>query len=120
MKVLIVDRSSVIRERLLKLLSRFKEIDDVILAGNEGELIAALQIYQPEIVIIDFSLPEGTVVRLFENLNGNYRDIRWIVLADYLTPAIQQKCWLSGVEYVFDKNSQFEKAIELIQTLLYA
>ncbi|MCA9874912.1 MAG: response regulator transcription factor [Anaerolineales bacterium] len=60
MKVVIVDDHNLFREGLAAMIRREPDIEVISLVGTVQEAVETVQALQPDIVLMDFSLPDGT------------------------------------------------------------
>src|SRR5688572_19792662 len=67
-RVLIVDDSAVVRERLASLLSSASGIDVVAEAGNVATAREAIAQATPDAIILDLGLPDGSGLQVLEEL----------------------------------------------------
>ena len=117
-KVLLVDDSRVIRERLLSLIAELPDIEVVGKAERVAEAIRKIRTLRPQIVVLDISLPDGNGMQVLEAIRKMRRPLpRVIMLTNFAHEAYREKCLELGAEYFFDKSAEFEEAVEVIKEL---
>ena len=113
-KVLIVDDSIDVRRLVIELLSH---ITDIEVVGEAGTVIQAIEMFQktnPDVVIIDLQLPEGSGFDVLDHIKSRRPSTMVIVLTNYPLPRYRKRCAEIGVEYFFDKSMEFDKITEVI------
>ncbi len=117
LRVLIVDDSSVIRQRLVGLLEEASGIDVVGEAtdGTEGlELATALN---PDVVVLDIRMPGMGGIELLERLRASNASTTAMVLTNFPYPIYRKRCAELGAHYFFDKSTEFNEAVEMLRGL---
>jgi len=118
-KVVIVDDSAAVRERLIIMISDLPGLEISGQAEDAQEGIRLIRELKPDVVLLDIRMPEGSG---FDVLACIQNDVRpkpcVIVLTNYPYPQYQKKCLENGADYFFDKSSEFEKIVGILQTLI--
>ena len=117
MKVLIVDDSPVIRERLEFMLSEIPDIDFVSKAENELEAISLLHKLNPEVIIIDMQMPGGSGIDLLRKIKKEQHSPLVVVLTNLSDSQYRTKCMAAKADYFFDKSTEFEKVTGVLKNL---
>jgi len=116
-KVLLVDDSRIVRERLAALIS---ELPGVVLIGeasNVSEGVKKIRQLRPHIVVLDISMPGGNGIQVLEAVRKRGRAPHIIMLTNFAHEAYRERCLELGAEYFFDKSAEFENAVETIKEL---
>ena len=117
-KVLLVDDSRIVRERLLALIAELPDIEVVGKAGRVAEAIRKIRLLRPQIVVLDIALPDGNGLQVLEAVRKWRRSLpRIIMLTNLAHQAYREKCLRLGAEYFFDKSAQFDQAVEVIRQI---
>ena len=121
LKIVTVDDSPVIAERLQYMLS---EIDSVEFLGNALNISAALQLIDertPNVVILDIHLKDDLLVangvHLLIQLRKKYPEIKIIMLTNVSVPQYRSTCMAFGADYFFDKTIDFEKIPDTLKKI---
>jgi DNA-binding NarL/FixJ family response regulator len=117
-KVLLVDDSRIVRERLRALISELHGVDVIGEASNVAEGIRKIRRLRPHIVVLDISMPDGNGIQVLEAIKrprGTGPQI--IMLTNFAHEAYRERCIELGAEYFFDKSAEFEDAVEMIREL---
>lgn len=93
-RVLITDDHAVVRSGLERLLSTAEDITIVGTANNGREAIAAVDELNPDVVMMDLSMPEMDGVTATRDITSNHPDIAVVVLTSFsdtarITAALQ-------------------------------
>jgi DNA-binding NarL/FixJ family response regulator len=117
MRILIADDSLVIQNRLVKMVSRIHNAKVVGLAKDGVETITSIQKLKPDLVILDLRMPKVNGFDVIRNIKKNNLSTTVLVLTSFATSSHKELCKQLGVEYFFDKTTEFEQAIEVIERL---
>jgi YesN/AraC family two-component response regulator len=117
MKILIVDDSKLIRDRLIESLLAIKDVE---IAGEATNGIEALQIINnttPDFIIMDIRMPEMNGITVLEKMKEQGSKSKVCIFTNYPHLQYKQKCFKMGTEYFFDKNNDFQELINLVTRL---
>ena len=114
MKVLLVDDSSIVRERLIAMLFEVSRIETVSQAKDQFEALGLLKRTDPEVVILDIEMPGGSGIDLLRYLKKRQRPPLAIVLTNLSDPQYRKKCKDAGADFFFDKSSEFDNVAEVL------
>ena len=118
LKVLIIDDSEIICERLSALLG---EVDNVVIVGEArcaAEGLDMVNSYNPGCVILDISLPDTSGIEVLKEIKKNHPDICVVVLTDYPYDQYRTHCMVFGADYFFDKSVEFTKTKKVLKELV--
>jgi len=117
MRVLIVDDSASMRDRLITIISRIKTMDVICQMGNSLEAIDLVRDFTPDVITLDIQITSGRGIDLLRNIKKNKSQPIVIVFTNYTNPQYRKKCIEAGADYFFDKSSESEKLIEVLERL---
>ena len=117
MKVLIVDDSAIVRERLKAMLTEIKELEKISQAKDSREAIRCFKKLNPEVVILDIRIPGVSGIDLLQKMKKSNQPPLVIVLTNYPYPQYRRKCIEAGADFFFDKSNEFNKVIEVLNQL---
>ena len=117
-KVLIVDDSRIVRERLAALISELPTVEVIGDAANVVEAVKKIRRLRPHIVVLDIAMPGGNGIHVLEAIR-KLRPPRAhiIMLTNFAQEAYRERCLELGAEYFFDKSAEFQEAVETIKEL---
>jgi two-component system response regulator DevR len=83
LRLLVVDDHEVVREGLVALLARRDEFQVVAEAGSVAESLAAARRFQPDLVVMDVRLPDGSGIEACREIRAEFPAIRVVMLTSY-------------------------------------
>jgi two-component system, NarL family, response regulator DevR len=81
--LLVVDDHEVVRQGLVAVLDRRPEFQVVAEAGTVAESIAAARRFQPDLIVMDVRLPDGSGVEACREIRAELPDTRVVMLTSY-------------------------------------
>ena len=117
MRVFIADDSQIMRERLKEMLSETPGVEIIGEAGQGGEAIRDIIESKPDVVILDIRMPGGNGIDVLQAIKKGDPAPTVIMLTNYPYPQYRKKCMGLGADYFFDKYSEFERLMEMIEQL---
>jgi two-component system, NarL family, response regulator DevR len=81
--LLVVDDHEVVRQGLVALLGRRPEFHVVAEAGTVAEAVGAARKFQPNLVIMDVRLPDGSGIEACREIRAELPDTRVVMLTSY-------------------------------------
>jgi DNA-binding NarL/FixJ family response regulator len=113
-KILIVDDSHLIIERLWEMLKESENIDIIHYAHNFEEALDALLQTTPDVILLDINLPGINGLELLKIVKEKYPGIIVIMLTNQANYYYRQLCEKLGADYFIDKSKEFDKIQEII------
>ncbi len=114
MKVVVVDDSDLVRERLTSMLSGLEDVEVVGEAEDALEGTSVVREFNPDAVILDIKMPVGNGMDVLRNIKKSNPWIKVIILTNYPYDQYRKKCMELGAEYFFDKSTEFKRVPEVI------
>lgn len=112
LRTFIVEDNKVIYENLV---STLEELAHVEMVGHARDEAAAVQWLQGggscDLMIIDIFLTSGSGLGVLKAAQTAHHPMRRVVLTNYATADIRQRCAALGADRVFDKSSELEDLI---------
>lgn len=119
MKVLIADDSEVFVQRLVQALREISGLEIIGRARTGAEALQALRDLQPEVVILDIRMPDGTGIDVLEGMRKEKLAPLTIVLTNFAFPQYRRKCLQLGARFFFDKSAEFPELREVLNGLIH-
>jgi two-component system response regulator DevR len=113
--VFIADDSLVVREHLVTMLDELAGIVIVGQAETVAEAISAIAKLQPDVVILDIHMPDGSGIDVLQTIKQDEPAPVVIVLTNYPYPAYRQKFLQAGADFFLDKSTEFDQIPELFE-----
>lgn len=106
----LVEDNPVIRENLIATLEELVPVRVVGIAVDESSAVAWLSdpAHLVDLVIVDIFLQAGSGLGVLKAVQALPSRCRLVVLSNFATPAMRQRCLALGAERVFDKSNDIE------------
>lgn len=113
LRALIVEDNAVILENLRGLLDEPTAVDIVGTARAEAEACDWLdsRTQACDIAIVDIFLKAGSGLGVLQHIAGYERPPERIVLTNYATDAMRERCKQLGATEIFDKSTEIEQLV---------
>lgn len=115
MRVLIVDDSEILIDRLSKLLSSITNLE--IVGSAQNSLIGAKLVkdLNPDVVIADIRMPGGGGFDLLTKVKAQFPNVVVCIYTNYPNSQYRDKALLLGADYFFYKTKEAEKLYETFE-----
>lgn len=114
MRLLIVEDSQVICDRLLAIFSELTNLQmDVARGVRQGEL--CFRETRPEMVILDVQLPDGNGLDLLEVIKQVQPATRVLMYSNHAL--YRKRCVAEGADFFFDKSMDIERLAMTVRDL---
>ncbi len=117
MRVVIVDDSKFVRQRLKTMITA---IDGAQLVGEAGTVRDALRLLsrsRPDAVLLDLRMRDGNGFDVLRHVRHIPNAPVTIMLTNYASVRNRNMCELLGGDYFFDKSTEFEEALGVLASL---
>jgi len=115
LRVLLVEDSQVLAERLREALAILDDVEIVGTVADESAAVAAARNNQVDVIVLDLQLKEGTGFGVVQRLGKSRPTV--IVFTNYMLPEYQRLADTLGIEYFLNKSRDYERLPQLIQEL---
>lgn len=108
-------------ERLNALLTTVEGVQIIGAARTVGAAIRGIQHLLPDLVILDFQLPDGNGMDVLKAIKQGKPDSTpplVLMLTNFAYPQYRTECMQRGADYFFDKSQDFERVLEVCRHLL--
>jgi DNA-binding NarL/FixJ family response regulator len=121
LRVVLVEDSPIIRERLIESLTATGHINVVGQADSESAAVAALATGDWDAVILDLQLKQGTGLGVLKALAGGRPEgAKVIVLTNYAIPQYRDRSLALGADYFFDKSREYDRVRNVLEEMAAA
>jgi YesN/AraC family two-component response regulator len=114
LRVLIVDDSKDIRERLVKLCELVPDVEVIGQAADGCAGLQAIRELEPDLVTLDLGMPKMTGIEVLQVLKARENKSQIIVLSSF-TESVYQKCYELGATHVLDKTKDIDLLLKLLR-----
>lgn len=116
-RVLLVDDSSLVRERLTEILSEIKDIEIVAESRDCLDTTDFVQNLGPDVIVLDIEMHGANWTDVFGSMKNSNPAPKVMILTNSVYPQVRAKCLQLGADFFFDKSTELDKAIEVLATL---
>lgn len=114
MKIIVVDDSGILRQRIIEMILTIPETEILAEASSSKEAIKLLKELKPDAMILDIRMPLGSGIEVLKEMSQLDYSLLTIVLTNYPLEQYKEMCLGLGADYFFDKVNEFEKVKEVI------
>ena len=116
MKVLVVDDSAIVRQRLLEMISTLAGLEQIDTAASASESRRAIESSGRDVVILDIHMPGRSGLDVLDAVPDD-DPVTTIVLTNDATPQWRRACLQAGADFFFDKSAEFQQAVDVVARL---
>jgi len=116
--ILIVDDHPIVAEGLQKLVLTKKIASHCLTVYSAKECIKTLKIFNPDLILLDYHLPDGNGIDLCKLIKQENEKIKVLVVSSFREQSIVKLMLVSGATGYVLKNASEEDILEAIQTVL--
>ena len=114
MKLLIVEDSRLVRERLAAVFAAVPTLE-IAAAADAASAVARFREWRPDLAILDIQLPDGNGIDVLKTIKRE-RPATLVLMFSNHVPC-QRQCRKEGADWFFDKASDFEALARTVKTL---
>lgn len=103
------------RERVVAMVRSVAGIAAIDQAGSPAEAMAAVELQEPDAVVLDLHMPGGSGLDLLHQLRGREARPLVIVLTNHAEDHYRRRCLDGGADHFLDKSSEFDRVQELLE-----
>lgn len=114
LKTFFVEDNPTIRENLIETLLELADIQPLGFAETEADGIAWLThpAHDWDLAIVDLFLRQGSGLGVVAACQGRQPHQKVVVLSNYATADVRQRCQELGVDAIFDKSHEIDALLE--------
>jgi DNA-binding NarL/FixJ family response regulator len=117
LKVLLVDDSDLVRERLLVLLGEIPGVGLLAQARDYDQASRLIPQVIPDVIILDIHLPGKNGLVLLKKIKQSAFSPTVIILTSCSASQYRAHCLHAGADYFFEKSNQVEHVAETIRLM---
>jgi len=118
LKVLIVDDSPLISERLNQMLSEVEQVEIVGLAADGDEALRLFNQFRPAVVLLDLEIPGRNGVEVLREVRKRAEPCVVVMFTSYDLPDFRAACLRAGADFFLRKSTEFERVVEIVRGLV--
>jgi two-component system OmpR family response regulator len=117
LRVLVVEDSRRVTERLRELLDQIPEVETVGAVESELEAVSSLAEVAPDVLILDLHLKQGTGFGVLRGMPASRPRPTVVVLTNFALPQYRLQVESFGVEYFLDKAREYDRLPEILREI---
>jgi len=117
-RILVVDDHPMVRDGLIRLISKEQDLMCCGEAGTAAEAQAAVAKHRPDLVILDLRLKSGDGLELIKSLKCLHPDLRILILTQYDAPLYAERALRAGALGYLIKDQAADEVLNAIRTVL--
>lgn len=117
LSVVLVEDSSVVRERLVDLLDDEPGVEIVGEYADAQSAIDGIASANPDVVLLDIKLGAGSGMQVLNFITQHAPRVKVIVLSNYAEPQYRSRYLAAGALEVLDKSNEFDRVPALLRAL---
>jgi len=108
LKLLIVDDSTLVVERLAAMIGESNAVNNIYSARNFSEAAQVLSDKKPDIVLLDIHLPGKNGIELLQYIKQQHPKVVTVMLTNQTSENYRIICERMGSDHFIDKSTEFE------------
>jgi DNA-binding NarL/FixJ family response regulator len=120
MKIVIADDSSLLRDRIRRLLNSINHNSVVCEAENGVEALQLIREKEPDLAILDIRMPEMNGIEVLKKIREMKMKTKVCILTNYDYPIYKKRCFEAGADYFLCKTENFEDLNIVITELVHS
>ncbi len=116
-RVMLVDDHEIVRQGLKSLLERREHIQVVAEAGTVAEAVAAAEEKQPDVIVMDVRLPDGTGIEACREIRADHPQIRVLMLTSYADDEAVYSAIIAGAAGYLLKQTRGRELVSAIESV---
>jgi len=115
LKVLIVDDSPLISERISRMLSELEQVEIVGLAADGDEALRMFHEFRPAVVLLDLEIPGRNGLEVLLEVRKRVEPCIVVVFTSHDLPDFRNACLRAGADFFLHKSTEFERVVEIVR-----
>ncbi|MFN0317168.1 MAG: response regulator transcription factor, partial [Burkholderiales bacterium] len=105
LKILLVEDSAVVRQRLLQSIASIPNISVVGEYEDADAAIDAVRQHLPDVILLDLRLRTGSGISVLKETMRTHPSAKVVVFTNYTEPQYRAACLGNGAQHFFDKSN---------------
>jgi two-component system OmpR family response regulator len=118
LRVIIVEDSADMRERLIEMLQDVEGVEVVGEAADEAGALAWYDAQKPDAAILDIRIRNGSGIAVLDHIKNHNRDCTVIMLTNCAQLEFRQRCLEAGANHFLEKSREFSRVAKVFRQLL--
>ncbi|WP_394792354.1 response regulator [Rhodoferax sp.] len=113
----LIEDNQTIRDSLIPTMKELADLDVVVVAETSREGVQALALHDWQLAVVDLFLRQGSGMEVLRACGNRRPGQHMIVLSNYATRQIREKCLSLGATAVFDKSTELDDFFDFCRDL---
>jgi two-component system OmpR family response regulator len=118
LRVIIVEDSADMRERLIEMLQDVEGVEIVGEAADEAGALALYDAQKPDAAILDIRIRNGSGIAVLDHIKNHNRECAVIMLTNCAQLEFRQRCLEAGANHFLEKSREFNRVAKVFRQLL--
>jgi len=118
LKILLVDDSTIVLQRVQQLLHETLPIDTIKITVDGDDAVKMATLFQPDIILLDISLPTKNGLEALKEIKTNHPTMKVVMFTSQPADQYKELCILFGADAFIDKTNEFENIPSIINQLM--
>lgn len=114
---MIVDDSVLVRRGLSNLLRGIESLAIVGEAGDVQGALHAIEALKPDVVVLDFNLPDGSGLDVLVQVKARKQSPTVILFTSHTSKQLREQCIEAGADHFFHKTTEFRELVRLLRKM---
>lgn len=115
MRVLVVDDSSAVRQRIFATLKAETQVEEICQARSGEEALELMEQCRPDFITLDMMLPGISGIEFLDEMKERGLTATVVVLTNYPYPAFRRRCMELGAKHFLGKSTDLERIVEILR-----
>ena len=116
-KVMVVEDSALIVQRLYSILSEINFIKSIAHAKNGEEALTLMSLINPELILLDIKMPGINGIEVLKQIKKTHTDTKIVMLTNYPNMQYKELCIGLGADHFLDKSTEFDRIGDIISAM---
>lgn len=117
LRILVVDDHEVVREGLVAALDRREGFQVVAQAGSVAEAVAAATRFEPDLIVMDVRLPDGSGIEACRDIRSEHPDTHVVMLTSYPDEEAVLSAIVAGASGYLLKETRMRDLVRALETV---
>lgn len=118
LRVLVVEDSAPVRERLVVLLQEVAGVEVVGEAEDEAAALALYDQHEPDAAVLDIRIRNGSGITVLDHIKRHNRACTVVMLTNCTHLEFRQRCLEAGANHFLEKSREFCRVANVFRQLL--
>lgn len=118
LKVLIVEDSGPIRQRLVRMLQEVTGIEIVAEAEDEANALTLYDKHEPDAAVVDIRIRNGSGIAVLDYIKRHNPDCAVVMLTNCVQLEFRQRCLEAGANHFLEKSREFSRVTSVFRQLI--